>query len=151
MLNRLAISKTQSFSMVLKYSEFLVSNNTLQVYKRDRLIFTSSRDGLLPLLEYIGKFAPSEREVTVFDRVVGNAAALLLKKLFCNEIYSPLGSELAAKTLSRFGISYHFTEIVPYIQNRSREDMCPMEKLSMNKSPEEFYEACLSLDLGYSF
>ena len=101
------------------FSEFLVSNNTLQVYEEDRLIFASNKDRLLPLLEYIDNFAPYEKDVTVFDRVVGNAAALLLKKLFCNEIYSPLGSELAAKTLSSFGISYHFTEIVPYIQNSS--------------------------------
>lgn len=122
------------------FSEFLVSNNTLRVYKEDRLIFASSKDGLLPLLEYIDKFAPYQKNVTVFDRVVGNAAALLLKKLFCNEIYSALGSELAAKTLGSFGISYHFTEIAPYIQNRSRKDMCPMEKLSMNKHPEEFYQ-----------
>ena len=121
------------------FSEFLVSNNTLRVYNEDRLIFASSKDGLLPLLEYIDKFAPYQKDVTVFDRVVGNAAALLLKKLFCNEIYSPLGSELAAKTLSSFGISYHFTEIVPYIQNSSGKDMCPMEKLSLNKHPEEFY------------
>ena len=133
------------------FSEFLVSNDTLWVYSEDRLIFTSSGDGLLPLLEYIGKFAPYERDVTVFDRVVGNAAALLLKKIFCHEVYSSLGSEFAVKTLSSFGISYHFTEIVPYIQNRSQQDMCPMEKLSMNKSPEAFYAACLSLDLGHSF
>ncbi len=123
------------------FSEFLVSNNTLQVYKEARLIFASSKDGLLPLLEYIDNFAPCEKAVTVFDRVVGNAAALLLKKLFCNEIYSSLGSELAAKTLSSFGISYYFSEIVPYIQNHSRKDMCPMEKLSINKHPEEFYQA----------
>jgi len=127
--------------MLHLFSEFLVSNNTLRVYKEDRLIFASSKDGLLPLLEYVDKFAPYEKDVAVFDRVVGNAAALLLKKLFCNEIYSPLGSELAAKTLNSFGISCHFTETVPCILNRSRQDMCPMEKLSMNKSPEEFYEA----------
>ena len=127
--------------MLHLFSEFLVSNNTLRVYKEDRLIFASSKDGLLPLLEYVDKFAPYEKDVTVFDRVVGNAAALLLKKLLCSEIYSPLGSELAAKTLSNFGISYHFTETVPYIQNQNREDMCPMEKLSLNKHPEEFYQA----------
>ena len=123
------------------FSEFLVSNNTLRVYKENRLIFASGKDRLLPLLEYIDNFAPYEKNVTVFDRVVGNAAALLLKKIFCNEVYSRLGSDLAARTLSRFGINYHFTEIVPYIQNRSWEDMCPMEKLSMNKDPEEFYQA----------
>lgn len=133
------------------FSEFLVSNDTLRVYSEERLIFISSKGGLLPLLEYIGKFAPYERGVTVFDRVVGNAAALFLKKLFCNEVYSSLGSELAVKTLSAFGIDSHFTEIVPYIQDHTHQDMCPMEKLSMNKSPEEFYEACLSLALGHSF
>jgi len=42
--------------------------------------------------------------------------------------------------LDKYGIKYHLAEIVPYIQKPSREDMCPMEKLSMNKEPEEFYE-----------
>jgi len=133
------------------FSQFLVSNDKLRVYRGDRLIFTSSRDGLLSLLEYIDKFSPYEKDVTVFDRVVGNAAALLLRRIFCREVYSLLGSELAVRTLRCFGIGYHFTEIVPYIQNHSQDDMCPMEKLSLSKSPEEFYEACLSLDLGHGF
>jgi len=133
------------------FSEFLVSNDKLRVYSGDRLIFTSSRDGLLSLLEYIDKFSPYEKAVTVFDRVVGNAAALLLKRIFCREVYSPLGSELAVRTLSYFGIGYHFTEIVPYIRGRGQEGMCLMEKLSLGKSPEEFYQACLTLDLGQGF
>jgi len=133
------------------FGEFLVSNDKLRVYSGDRLIFTSSRDGLLSLLEYIDKFSSYERDVTVFDRVVGNAAALLLKRIFCGEVYSPLASELAVKTLRRFGIDYHFTEIVPYIRGQGQEGMCPMEKLSLGKSPEEFYQACLTLDLGNSF
>lgn len=133
------------------FSEFLVSNDTLWVYGGDRLIFTSSRDGLLSLIEYIDKLSPLKKDITVFDRVVGNAAALLLKRIFCREVYSPLGSELAVKTLRRFGIDYHFGEIVPYIRGRGQQDMCPMEKLSLGKSPEEFYQACLSLDLGHGF
>jgi len=133
------------------FGEFLVSNDKLRVYSGDRLIFTSSRDGLLSLFEYIDKFSPYEKDVTVFDRVVGNAAALLLKRIFCGEVYSPLASELAVKTLRRFSIGYHFTEIVPYIRGRGQEDMCPMEKLSLGKNPEEFYQACLTLDLGHGF
>ncbi len=133
------------------FGQFLVSNDKLRVYSEDRLIFTSGRDGLLSLLEYIDKFSSYERDVTVFDRVVGNAAALLLKRIFCGEVYSPLASELAVKTLRRFGIGYHFTEIVPYIRGQGQEGMCPMEKLSLGKSPEEFYQACLTLDLGNSF
>ncbi len=123
------------------FNEFLASNDTLRVYKDDRLLFASGEDRLLPLLKYIDKFASHQKDVMVFDRVVGNAAALLLTKVLCREVRSPLGSELAASTLGSFGISYRFTETVPYIQNNSGSDMCPMEKLSLNKQPEEFYQA----------
>ena len=129
------------------FSEFLGSGDTLRVYCRGRMVFTSTKPGILPLLEY-DRSAPCEKGVTVFDRVVGNAAALLLSRLSCREVYSPLGSQLAGETLRRAGISYHFTETVPLIQNQRREDMCPMEKLSLGKDPEEFYQACLSLGLG---
>ena len=126
------------------FSEFLGSNDTLRVYKKDKLIFSSGKERLLSLLEYIDKFALLEKDVTVFDRIVGNAAALLLKKVFCYEVYSPLGSELAIQTLNNSGINHHFTEIVSFIQDQNKQGMCPMEKLSLNKSPEEFYQACLS-------
>jgi len=122
------------------FSEFLASNDTLRVYKDDKLIFVSGRERLLPLIEYIDKFASHEKDVTVFDRVVGNAAALLLKRISCKETYSALGSEIAARTLGSFGISHHFDETVPYIKNNSGDDMCPMEKLSLNKDPGEFYQ-----------
>jgi len=130
------------------FSEFLASNDTLRVYKDDRLIFASGEDRLLPLIEYIEKSAPYKEDVIVFDRVVGNAAALLLKKILCQEVYSPLGSELAVRTLSDSGISYHFTEAVPCIQNESRTDMCPMERLSMGKQSEEFYQLLMKRRQG---
>jgi hypothetical protein len=133
------------------FNEFLVSNDKLRVYSGDKLIFASSKGGLSSLLEYIDKSSPLKKDVTVFDRVVGNAAALLLETMSCREVYSPLASELAIRTLRRFGISYHFTEIVPYIRGRGQEDMCPMEKLSLDRNPEEFYQACLSLGLGHGF
>ena len=67
---------------------------------------------------------------------MGNAAALLSVKASGKKVYSPLGSELAIKTLSDYSVAYHFTEIVPYIQNRERQGMCPLEKLSINKRPD---------------
>ncbi|UCB42888.1 MAG: DUF1893 domain-containing protein [Dehalococcoidales bacterium] len=124
-----------------KFNEFLASDDTLRVYKDDLLLFTSSRERLLPLVDYIDSCTPYESEVTVFDRVVGNAAALLLSIISCHEIHGELGSELAAGTLKRFGIQYQFTETVPYIENNRRDGMCPMEELSLNKTPAEFYEA----------
>ncbi len=122
------------------FNEFLLSGDTLRVYKGDKLLFSSSNDRLLPLLEYIDRFVPYRQQVVIFDKIMGNAAALLSAKASCREVYSPLGSQLAVKTLDKYGIKYHLTEIVPYIQKANGEEMCPMEKLSLDKEPEEFYE-----------
>lgn len=122
------------------FSEFLTSSDTLRVYQGNKLFFSSNKDRLTPLLEYIDRYGHNHEPVVLFDKVMGNAAALLSVTAGCCEVYSPLGSRLAVKTLDRYGIKYHLTEIAPYIQNPNGEDMCPMEKLSVNKEPEEFYE-----------
>jgi len=122
------------------FDEFLKSSDSLRVYKGDRLLFASDKDRLVPLLEYIDRLAPRHQRVVIFDKIMGNAAALLSVKADCQEVYSPLGSQLAIATLDKYGIKYHLIEVVPYIQKPSAEDMCPMEKLSLNKEPEEFYE-----------
>jgi len=127
------------------FSEFLTSGDSLQVYEGDKLIFASSKDRLLPLLEYIDRFAASHQQIVVFDKVIGRAAALLCARAGCREVYSPLGSQLAVKALDEYGIKYHLTKVVPYIQQLNHEDMCPMEKLSLDKGPEEFYEAIRSI------
>jgi hypothetical protein len=123
------------------FSAFLSSDDTLRIYRDDTLVFSSEKDRLLPLMEYIvlPRKDSGERPVTIFDRIVGNAAALLAAKVNCREVYSPLGSELGIKTLERFGIEYHLSEIVPYILRPDGKGMCPMERLSIGKEPDEFY------------
>jgi hypothetical protein len=122
------------------FNRFMNSGNTLWVYHDGKLIFSSNKERLSPLLDYIHSFMPGVRGVTVFDRVVGNAAALLLKKASCLEVYSPLGSEFAAQTLRHQGIKFHFSKTVPHILNELGNDVCPVEKLSLGKNPEEFYK-----------
>ena len=131
-----------------KFEEFLKSKDTVRVCKGDKLIFSSQKERLLPLMEYAKAFVPYEKDVTVFDRVVGNAAALLLKKILCSEVFSPLGSEMAIEVLNLIGIKYHFSEIVPCIQDDTRQNMCPMEKLSLGKTSEEFYRLLSSPKKG---
>lgn len=123
------------------FNNFLISEDSLWIYDGDRLVFKSDKDGLQPLLEYIDRFVPYPGKVKIFDKIMGNAAALLSVKAGCQEVYSPLGSELAIQTLGNYHIEYHLTEVVPYIQKPNQQGMCPMEELSISKSPEEFYEA----------
>lgn len=127
------------------FNKFLASKDTLQVYEANKLVFASNRDRLLPLVDYIDRFASNHLNVVIFDKIMGRAAALLCAKANCQEVYSPLGSRLAVKALDKYGIRYHLSEIVPYIQKPNREEMCPMEKLSIGKAPEEFYELLRNL------
>jgi len=127
------------------FQEFVAHDDTLRVYEGDKLVFSSQKDRLLPLMEYLGRFAPEHKGVVIFDKIIGNAAALLAVKAQCREAFSPLGSEIAAQTLQKYGITYHFTRTVPNIQRADGEDMCPMEKLSLGKGPEEFYQAMVDI------
>ena len=119
--------------------EFVISGDTLRVYKNETLLFASKRERLLPLLEYIDRCAVHHEDVIILDRVVGNAAAFLAIKAGCREIHSPLGSQHAIETLEKYGIKYHFDQVVPYIEQANGGNMCPMEKLSLGKDSEEFY------------
>ena len=121
------------------FSAFLATDDTLRIYLEDNLIFSSDQDQLLPLMEYLEDYGPGQEPVTIFDKIMGNAAALLAVKVNCLEVYSPMGSELAIETLEHYGIGYNLSEIVPYIMRPDGKGMCPMEKLSINKTPDEFY------------
>ena len=125
------------------YKRFLNSGDTLWVYQLNHELFKSVKDGLLPLFDLIKRLQPKPKPVIILDKVIGNAAALLSVKASAIEVWSPLGSEPAVETLKRYNIKYHFDKIVPYIQNRSGSDICPMEKLSLsleNITPDQFYE-----------
>ena len=122
------------------FKKFLETEDTVRVYLAGKLRFRSTQKGIKPLITYIQEFAPCPEGAIVFDRITGNAAALLLKEASCSRVYSLIGSRLAAQTLKELGISHSFLRTVPYIVNRYGNDMCPFEKASLGKSPAEFYE-----------
>jgi hypothetical protein len=126
------------------YDDFLSSTDTLRVYSNENLLFSSEKDRLIPLVEYL-ETPDRPDNVVVMDRVTGNAAALLSILAGCTEIYSPLASEIAVSTLKKHSVAYHFEDTAPYIQRPDSEEMCPMEKLSLGKDPEEFYQALLEI------
>jgi hypothetical protein len=126
------------------FKDFLASDDTLRVYEGSQLVFASDKDRLLPLLEYICGFARHGQQVVILDKVTGNAAALLAVRAGGREVWSPLGSQLAVETLDNYSVTYYFNEVVPYIQKPDGSDICPMERLSMGKTPEEFYQVVKS-------
>lgn len=121
------------------FKNFLETGDAVWIYLAGKLRFRSTEKGVRPLLTYIQESAPCPEGAIVFDRVVGNAAALLLKQASCSRVYSAIGSKFAAQTLADFGISHYFLKTTPHILNRSGNDICPFEKASIGKSAEEFY------------
>jgi len=123
------------------FRAFLASDDTLRVYEDGTLVYSSKKDRLLPLMEYIAGREADSRPVTVFDKIMGNAAALLAVRAGCSEVYSPLGSDLAVTTLDAYGVRHHLASTVPYILRDDGTDLCPMEQLSIGKGPDDFYLA----------
>jgi hypothetical protein len=124
-----------------QYYSFLLGEDNLQVYERGELLYSSNKEKLVPWLEFIGMFSPYVRGTVVFDKIIGNAAALLAVKAGCRRVYSPVGSQLAGSTLEKYHIKYQFIQTVPYIRSNQNDDICPLEKLSLDKGPDEFYES----------
>ena len=123
------------------FEDFLLHSDVLRVYDDGKLIYKSSEKMLLPLLRYIKEHVMRNHGVVVFDKIAGNAAALLLVIARCKEVYSPIASKPAVTTLDQYHIKHHFLEVVPFIQKAGTEEICPMEKMSLNSpSPENFYQ-----------
>jgi hypothetical protein len=122
------------------FQAFLDSDDTLRIYRGNKLVFCSKKDRLFPLMEYIAAHDDRQHPVLIYDKIMGNAAALLAVVVGAAGVFSPLGSELAVKTLDRHGIKYQLTKIVPFIMRDDGRGLCPMEQLSIGKSPEEFYK-----------
>ncbi len=136
----MAISVTEM--LYLCFGEFLARDHMLRIYENEKLVFCSQRNELLPLIEHLEKFVlPDHKRVIIFDRVMGNAAALLAIIAGCHQVFSPLGSLIAIKTLRNHDIAYCILEIILCIQKADGQGMCPMESLSLNKEPSEFYDA----------
>jgi hypothetical protein len=99
------------------FNDFLSSSDTLRIYKDDKLIFSSKKNMLAPLIEYIDTCKNGNEAVLILDKMVGNAAALLAVHAGGKEVMSPVGSEIAVKTLDRFGLKYHLVTIVPQVKS----------------------------------
>jgi hypothetical protein len=98
------------------FNDFLSSSDTLRVYKDEKLLFSSKKNMLAPLIEYIDGSKNGNKNVAIMDKMVGNAAALLAVIAGGSEIMSPVGSEIAVKTLDRYGIKYYLASIVPQVK-----------------------------------
>lgn len=121
-----------------QFEKFVAGGFGLEIWSGKRVVFQSKKEGIKGLAEFIRKHGQRFQNLTVFDKKVGNAVALLCAYLKVKEVYGVVGSELAGKTFKKFKIRFLFLKTIPNILNKTETDICPIEKLSFLKTPEEF-------------
>ncbi|MBI2042147.1 MAG: DUF1893 domain-containing protein [Candidatus Nealsonbacteria bacterium] len=124
-----------------EFEKFLNGSFGLEIYLKKKLIFRSKKSGVAGLLDFIRENGNHRKGLVVFDKIVGRGAALLCVYIGTEEIFGKLGSSPAAEVLNSHKIRFHFQETVASILNKNQTDICPIEKLSFKKTPEEFYKS----------
>lgn len=103
--------------------------------------YTSTKKGIAPLMDILTDNPSFLNGATVADKVIGRAAALLMIYGGIKEVYSDIISTHALDIFKSNNISVAYNECVPYIINRTKDGMCPMENAVLNiTEPKEAYE-----------
>ena len=99
---------------------------TCVICDHDRVL-TSKKTGIAPLLER-WESGEALESVSVADRIVGKAAAMLLLLMGASEVYGSVMSQPALELLTAAGVQTSFGELVSGIINRTGDVPCPMER-----------------------
>jgi hypothetical protein len=110
----------------------LMKGNAVVVAKDGAVVLTRTGRGIRPLYEIVSnpEYGSLLAGAAVADKVVGKAAALLCAAARVKEVYAALLSEPAANVLAAKAIPFACGEKVPLVLNRTRTDICPIEKLA---------------------
>ena len=92
---------------------------------------TSQKKGIAPMMEILAE-CPE-----FLQGAAGKAAAFLLRKGGAKYLYAKIISEHALETLKDSGIAVSYGTKVPYIINRKKDGMCPMEQTVLSVTDVE--------------
>lgn len=122
---------------LLKARNLLETGDYTCVVCRDDLVYTTTRRGVAPLLDWLDE----SLDLTGFfaaDRVVGRGAAFLYCLLGVRAVYATVMSHPAAEVLQAHGILAEAKTFVDGIINRAGTGACPFEAAVLNiQEPQE--------------
>lgn len=114
---------------------------SLALIKDDKIVFSSDKSGLRPLLECINKFRLKISDCILHDKFVGLAAARLIvysKIIF--SVNTNTISKPAKKLLEEKNIIINANNVVENILTKEGSDICSMEKKALSiSSNEDFF------------
>lgn len=118
-----------------------IAKSTLQeeglsvvMVKNQEVVYKSKDSGIKPLLFAYRNNLEELEGISVADKVIGKAAALLLIDGKIHDLYAELISDAALEILRETDIKVIYGERVERILNRDQTDLCPMEKLAQDEN-----------------
>ena len=97
-------------------------------------------EGVKPILKAIEEMGEDICESVIGDKILGKASALLCRYAKASGVYSPQGTKTAIAILIMGGIPCQIDQMIPFIQNKYGNDICPFEKMLKDvESPDEAY------------
>jgi len=112
----------------------LENDYSIVLVKENEIVNTSRKNGILPILDLYNNDKSILENAIVADKVIGKAAALILKEANIKELYAELISENAIELLDKTNIKYKYNKKVREIRNRDNTDICPMEELALESN-----------------
>lgn len=113
----------------------LESENLTCVGLSESEIYKSTERGVKPLLERLNA-QKSFSGFYIADKVVGSGAAFLYVLLKAEYIYADVISKRALEILESAGVCIEYGEKADMIINRSKTDICPIEKALLDCNNE---------------
>ena len=122
------------------------TGKSLQIYKRGKLVFSSSKRGVRPHLDAIEEVGLEELKGSVMvDKIIGRAAALLILYVEAAESYALVISEAAKQLFDESGIHYSYRIETESIKTENGVIYCPFEQIVQSiDEPEKAYHAIKS-------
>jgi hypothetical protein len=104
----------------------------LAIVKEKKVVFSSTEKGIKPLFKAVMENKEVLKDSSIADRVTGKAAAMICVFAEVKIVHTKILSENAVEAFLKSPILYECEESTPYIKNRDKTGMCPIEKLSLD-------------------
>ncbi|QQK07472.1 DUF1893 domain-containing protein [Miniphocaeibacter halophilus] len=111
--------------------KMIIDNRSLVVVKNGQIVFESSKKGIVPMYDLYNEGLTGK--IYISDRFIGGGAAKFILNFEAStvEVFTNIISKGALNLLESKGIKVEYKKIVDKILNRTGDDFCPVEKISM--------------------
>ncbi len=89
--------------------------------------YSSFERGIRPIMTALNEDLHFFEGLSVADKIIGKASAMLLCLSGVKEVYTPTLSRTGKEVFDRYGVVYECDELTEMIVNRKGDGMCPME------------------------